>query len=66
MSGDSPFRSSREDASPRWRRPRRQVASPARDQEDEVRAKLYAKPPATERTVEVLGPVEPLAERPAA
>jgi hypothetical protein len=36
------------------------------DQEQEVRSKLYAKPPATQRTVEVLGPVERIAERPAA
>jgi hypothetical protein len=39
---------------------------PEPDQEDEVRAKLYAKPPLTERTVEVLGPVERLTQRPAA
>jgi len=50
---------------PRWRAPRAPVA-PALDQEQEVRAKLYAKPPATERTVEVLGPVARVAERPAA
>jgi hypothetical protein len=39
---------------PRWRA--REAPLPADvDQEQEVRAKLYAKRPATERTVEVLG-----------
>jgi hypothetical protein len=32
-------------------------------QEQEVRAKLYSKPPATERTVEVLSPVEDVADQ---
>ena len=36
--------------------PRARVA-PTVDQELEVRARLYAKPPPTERTVEVLGPL---------
>jgi len=47
------------------RRRRAPVPSP-RDQEDEVRARLYAKPPAHERTVELLGPVERIADRTAA
>jgi hypothetical protein len=51
---------------PRWRARAAPIAPPALDQEQEVRAKLYAKPPATERTVEVLGPVARMAERPAA
>jgi hypothetical protein len=40
--------------------------TPGYDQEAEVREKLYAKPAPTERTVEVLGPVERMAQRPAA
>jgi hypothetical protein len=67
MSGDAPYpRPSREQPPRRWSLSRRRGRGPARDQEDEVRARLYARPPATERTVEVLGPVEPDAERPAA
>ena len=71
MSGISPHRAGRRDRAPsRWRRSRRSEASqwpPAGlDQEQEVRDRLYAKPPPTERTVVVLGPVERLAERPAA
>jgi len=50
---------------PRWRA-RDEPLAPGVDQEHEVRAKLYAKPPATERTVEVLGPVARIADRPAA
>jgi len=72
MFGDAPYRhiDSSDEGSSRWigsrRRARRPSPSPAVDQEQEVRAKLYAKPAATERTVEVLGPVERLADRPAA
>jgi hypothetical protein len=47
---------------PRWRA-RQEPLPPGVDQEQEVRSKLYAKPPATERTVEVLGPVQRLADR---
>jgi hypothetical protein len=68
MSGVPPFhRDSRsaQGGRSRWRgRPPR--ISPGFDQEDEVREKLYAKPAPTERTVEVLGPVERMADRPAA
>ena len=42
----------------------RRRPAPDVDQEQEVRAKLYAKPPATERTVEVLGPAPRLVDRP--
>jgi hypothetical protein len=35
-------------------------------QEAEVRERLYARPDANERTVERVGPVEPMAHRPAA
>ena len=51
------------------RRDRRRRSEPDwshRDQEDEVRERLYAKLPVNERTVELLGPVQRLAERPAA
>lgn len=44
---------------------RHEETGPARDQEAEVRARLYAKPLPTERTVEILGPV-PQEHRPAA
>ena len=37
-----------------------------RDQEDEVRERLYAKPPVNERTVELLAPASRIADRPAA
>ena len=37
-----------------------------RDQEDEVRERLYAKPPVNERTVELLDPAHRIAHRPAA
>jgi hypothetical protein len=50
---------------PRWRA-RGALAGGWDDQEDEIRERLYAKPPATERTVEVLGPIERLEDRPAA
>jgi len=50
---------------PRWRA-RGDTLPGGVDQEQEVRATLYAKPPATERTVEVLGPVERVADRHAA
>ena len=59
---DSPSVPSRRN---RWR-DRGQRSALGFDQEDEVREKLYAKPPPTERTVEVLGPVERMADRPAA
>jgi hypothetical protein len=49
----------------RWRTRAPRIA-PGFDQEDEVREKLYAKPALTDRTVEVLGPVERMADRPAA
>lgn len=39
---------------------------PTPDQEAEVRARLYAKPPPTERTVERIERAAPIAERPAA
>jgi hypothetical protein len=39
---------------------------PTPDQEAEVRARLYAKPPPTERTVERIERVGRIAERPAA
>jgi len=69
MFGDSPFRRTghHDDPPSRWRA-RRGPLVPAdhEEQEQEVRAKLYAKPPATERTVEVLGPVQRIADRPAA
>jgi hypothetical protein len=68
MSGVSPFHrdsSSARSRRNRWR-DREDRGALGFDQEDEVREKLYAKPPPTERTVEVLGPVERLAERPAA
>jgi hypothetical protein len=48
---------------------RPQDVGPTPDQEAEVRARLYAKPPPTERTVERVAPierVESIAERPAA
>ena len=48
-----------------WRAPSEPAWSP-RDQEDEVRARLYAKPPVNERTVELLGPASRIADRPAA
>jgi hypothetical protein len=35
-------------------------------QEAEVRERLYARPDPNERTVERVGPVEPVAQRPAA
>ena len=61
---------SERDASSRRRRGRWRAASEApwspRDQEDEVRERLYAKPPVNERTVELLGPVTRIAQRPAA
>ena len=40
--------------------------APAPDQEAEVRARLYAKLPPTERTVERIEHVERIADRPAA
>jgi hypothetical protein len=49
----------------RWRAPTESAWSP-RDQEDEVRERLYARPPVNERTVELLGPADRLAHRPAA
>ena len=45
---------------------RSRSVGPAPDQEAEVRARLYAKLPATERTVERIEPVERVADRPAA
>ena len=45
-------------------RPR--TVGPAPDQEAEVRARLYAKLPPTERTVERIEHVERIADRPAA
>ena len=44
----------------------RRIVGPAPDQEAEVRARLYAKPPPTERTVERIEHVERIADRPAA
>jgi hypothetical protein len=57
-----------EDSSWRWRRDRLNALSLASepDQEQEVRDRLYARPPLAERTVEVLGPIRQIAERPAA
>jgi len=68
MSGVHPFHrdsSSTRDRRVGWR-DRRHRGAAGLDQEDEVRERLYAKPAPTERTVEVLGPVDRLAERPAA
>jgi hypothetical protein len=68
MSGVHPFHrdsSSAQNRRGRWLG-RGSRFTPGYDQEDEVREKLYAKPAPTERTVEVLGPVERMAERPAA
>jgi hypothetical protein len=70
MFGVSPFRRNRRHHEEvewrldgtRWREGEHLV-SPGLDQEQEVRAKLYGKPPATERTVEVLGPVEHVADQ---
>ena len=45
---------------------RPKTVGPAPDQEAEVRARLYAKLPPTERTVERIEHVEPIADRPAA
>jgi hypothetical protein len=51
----------------RWGRRQRSDMAPAVDQELEVRSRLYAKPPPTERTVEVLGPAaRRIEDRPAA
>ncbi|MGH2851153.1 MAG: hypothetical protein ACRDLP_11105 [Solirubrobacteraceae bacterium] len=50
----------------RWGRRQRSRVAPAVDQELEVRSRLYAKPPPTERTVEVLGPARRVEDRPAA
>ena len=49
----------------RWRARSEPAWSP-RDQEDEVRERLYAKPPVNERTVELLDPAHRIADRPAA
>jgi len=68
MSGVHPFHrdsSSAQSRRSRWRGRAARIP-PGYDQEDEVREKLYAKPAPTERTVEVLGPVERIADRPAA
>jgi hypothetical protein len=72
MVGPTPFDRSggRPERLPRRRRGKWRAVPPpvpsASEQEDEVRARLYARPPATERTVEILGRVERLADRPAA
>ena len=57
-----------EQRSPRsgwFARAKTQVPSPDH-QEAEVRERLYARPDPNERTVERVGPVEPMAQRPAA
>jgi hypothetical protein len=46
----------------RWRE-REELLAVVPDQEQEVRARLYGKPPAAERTVTVLGPLEEVADR---
>jgi len=65
MNGDSPHRSARW-SGPRWRGRGEPFDGKAEEQELQVRAKLYSKPPLTERTVEVLGPVVRLVDRSAA
>jgi hypothetical protein len=45
---------------------RPKLVGPAPDQEAEIRARLYAKPPPPERTVERIEHVERIADRPAA
>ena len=72
MTGVPPFGRSKHDdvfVAPRrgrWRGREKYPLGPAPDQEDEVRARLYSKPAPTERTVELLGRVERIADRPAA
>jgi len=63
MYGESPSDRRRREKD---RRRRREPDAALRDQEDEVRERLYAKPPVNERTVELLGPVSRLEQRPAA
>jgi len=45
---------------------RAEARAPAADQEAEVRERLYARPDANERTVHRVGPVQRMADRPAA
>ena len=45
---------------------RADAQAPAADQEAEVRERLYARPGPNDRTVHRVGPVQPMAQRPAA
>jgi hypothetical protein len=72
MTGETPINHDGR-ADPRAARARRsgwfsrpKNVGPAPDQEAEVRARLYAKLPPTERTVERIDTVERIAHRPAA
>lgn len=73
MSGEHPIDHDGRRADARAARARRsgwfsrpKTLGPAPDQEAEVRARLYAKLPPTERTVERIEHVERIADRPAA
>jgi hypothetical protein len=63
--GHSPDHQQRSRRAGWFARPKAQMPSPDH-QEAEVRERLYARPDANERTVERVGPVERLADRPAA